>query len=110
MYPWKERKSQNSLTICNQACPATRFRNSTNFPRGHGQYCCDAHPRLGEIDYGVLRQVADYFFDIPSLALPEVVRILAEIEYVQLISTGPTTYKSVIPIVPHFSSVHEGLG
>jgi len=65
---------------------------------------------LGQIDYGVLRQVADHFFDIPSYALPEVLRILAEIGYVQLLSTGPTNIKSVIPDVPHFSSVHAGLG
>lgn len=65
---------------------------------------------LGEIKYDVLRQVADYFFDVPSSALPEVLRVLEEIGYVQLISKSPTSIQAVIPQVPHFRSIHEGLG
>ena len=65
---------------------------------------------LGEIPYDVLRQVADFYFDVPSIALPEVLRVLEEVSYVQLISKGPTSIQKVIPQVPHFKSVHEGLG
>ena len=65
---------------------------------------------LGEIKYDVLRQVADHYFDVPSSALPEVLRVLAEITYVQLVARSSTSIQSVIPQVPHFRSVAEGLG
>jgi hypothetical protein len=55
---------------------------------------------LGENPYDVLRQVADYYFDVPSTALPEVLRVLEEINYVQLISKSPTSIQKVIPQVP----------
>ncbi|RGE38329.1 hypothetical protein DZC30_22645 [Comamonas testosteroni] len=64
---------------------------------------------LGEIDASVLRQVADYYFDIPAGILPRSLEILAEIEFVQLIKEG-RTLKKVIPSVPHFSSIYGGLG
>ncbi|UXH76214.1 hypothetical protein [Roseateles amylovorans] len=64
---------------------------------------------LGAIQGDVLRQVADHFFDIPALALRPVLDILAEIGYVDLITTGKTI-TSVIPNIPHFSSVYSGLG
>ncbi len=64
---------------------------------------------LGEIDGPVLRQVADYFFDFPAMLLGSILELLAEVEYVQLITTGKTL-NSVIPQVPHFSSVYGGLG
>lgn len=65
---------------------------------------------LGEIRYDVLRQVAEHYFDVPSIALPEVLRVLEQIEYVQLVSKSPTSIQTVIPQVPHFRSVSEGLG
>lgn len=64
---------------------------------------------LGEIDGAVLRQVADHFFDIPAGTLNSALEVLAEVEYVQLITEG-RTIKKVIPNVPHFSSVYDGLG
>lgn len=64
---------------------------------------------LGAIDGPVLRQVADHFFDIPAATLPLVLDILAEIEYIQIIREGKSI-KSVIPDIPHFSSVYDGLG
>lgn len=64
---------------------------------------------LGEIDYAVLRQVADYFFDIPSLVIDRPVRILEEIGYVALVTEGKTI-KKVIPSVPPFDSVYSGIG
>ena len=64
---------------------------------------------VGEVDAAVLRQVADYYFDIPSAVLPRALDILAEIDFVSLIKEG-RTLKKVIPTVPHFSSVYRGLG
>lgn len=64
---------------------------------------------LGEIKAEVLRPVADHYFDIPAMALQPVLEILAEIGYVQLVTTGKTL-NSIIPDVPHFSSVYSGLG
>ena len=61
---------------------------------------------LGEIPYDTLRQVADFYFDVPGSALPEVLRVLEEIGYVQLISRSATSITAVIPQVPHFRSVH----
>lgn len=64
---------------------------------------------LGEIEYGVLRQVAEYFFDIPAMVLERPLKILAEVGYVDLVSSGKTI-KKVVPRVPHFDSVYSGLG
>lgn len=64
---------------------------------------------LGEIRGDVLRQVADYYFEIPALALQPALDVLADIGYVQLVTSG-RTLNSVIPDVPHFSSVYSGLG
>jgi hypothetical protein len=64
---------------------------------------------LGEIDASVLRQVADHFFDIPAMVLQPALAILDEVEYVQLVTSGKTL-RSIVPQVPHFSSVYDGLG
>ena len=64
---------------------------------------------LGEIEYSVLRQVADHFFDIPAMVVDQPLKILEEIGYVSLITEGKTIRK-VIPSVPHFESVYSGLG
>ncbi|GAB2884741.1 hypothetical protein GCM10027046_11620 [Uliginosibacterium flavum] len=64
---------------------------------------------LGEIDGSVLRQVADHFFDIPAMVFRPALDVLAQVDYVQLITKG-STLTSVIPQVPHFSSVYSGLG
>lgn len=64
---------------------------------------------LPEIEFEVLRKVSDYFFSIPSYALKESLNILAEIEYVQLIAKG-TKILSVIPDVPRFQDLYEGVG
>ena len=64
---------------------------------------------LPEIEYEVLRKVSDHFFSIPSYALKEVLNILAEIEYVQLITSG-SKILSVIPDVPHFKDLYAGVG
>lgn len=64
---------------------------------------------LGEIEYGILRQVADFYFDIPAMVLDKPLGILAEVGYVSLITEGKTI-KKVIPSVPHFDSVYSGIG
>jgi hypothetical protein len=64
---------------------------------------------LGEIDYEILRKVCDHFFDIPSFALKEVVTVLAEIEFIQLLQKG-SKISSIIPDVPKFQDVYEGVG
>jgi hypothetical protein len=64
---------------------------------------------LGEIRYAVLKQVSEHFFDVPAMVLPQVLEVLAEVEYISLVTAGKTIH-SVIPSVPHFSSVYEGLG
>ena len=64
---------------------------------------------LGEIDYEVLRKVSDHFMSIPSFALPEILRVLKEVKFVQLIEKGKRIEK-VIPNIPVFQSVYSGLG
>lgn len=64
---------------------------------------------LAEIDYEVLRKVSDHFFSIPSYALKEVLGILAEIEYIQLVTAG-SKILSIIPDVPHFKDLYAGVG
>src|SRR5688572_805928 len=64
---------------------------------------------LGEIPYEVLRKVCDIYFDIPSYGLKEVIDVLAEIEFVDVISTK-SKIDRIIPKVPHFKDVYEVLG
>jgi hypothetical protein len=64
---------------------------------------------LAEIDYEVLRKVSDHFFNVPAFALKESLSILAEIEYVQLV-TKKTKIISIIPDVPRFQDLYEGVG
>ncbi|RJF98766.1 hypothetical protein [Noviherbaspirillum saxi] len=64
---------------------------------------------LGQLEYDVLRQVAYYFWDITGRDLNQVLNLLAEIEYIDLITSGSTITK-VIPKIPHFDSVYSGIG
>ncbi|MBW0449427.1 hypothetical protein EN871_11655 [bacterium M00.F.Ca.ET.228.01.1.1] len=64
---------------------------------------------LGEIDYAVMKPVADYYFDIPSMVLPQVLTVMAEVGHIRLLTEGKSIRK-IIPMVPHFTSVYEGLG
>src|SRR5690349_9761420 len=45
---------------------------------------------LGAIEYGTLKQVAEYHFDIPAMVLRQVLNLLAEVEYVKLVTEGNT--------------------
>lgn len=64
---------------------------------------------LGETDYGALRIVAAHHFHIRSDVLDRILRILAELELIRLVTQGQTI-KKVIPDVPHFEDVYERVG
>lgn len=64
---------------------------------------------LGEIEYEVLKQVSFYYFKIPSFALREVLLLLEEVEFVQILSKGKNI-NAIIPKVPHFKSIYEIIG
>ncbi len=64
---------------------------------------------LGEIDYEVLRKVSDYYFDIPSVALKPILNILAEVEFIELITTK-TSIKTIIPKIPRFQNIYTIMG
>ncbi|REL30004.1 hypothetical protein [Thalassotalea euphylliae] len=64
---------------------------------------------LPEINYELLRKVSDHYFNIPSYALKEAVSILGEVEFIRIIKKG-TTIKSIVPDIPHFKDLYEGVG
>lgn len=64
---------------------------------------------LPAVDYETLKLVASHFLDIPRLALRRILRLLAEIEFVRLQTEG-TTVRIVIPTVPYYEELYEGLG
>lgn len=64
---------------------------------------------LGEIDYEVLRKCSDFYFDIPSYALKEVVQILLEVDFVDVVKNAGRIEK-ILPKVPHFGDVYDQLG
>lgn len=64
---------------------------------------------LGETSYSTLRLVASQLFHIRSDVLDRILRILADLELIQLITSGQTITK-VIPTVPHFEDVYERVG
>lgn len=64
---------------------------------------------LGEIDYEVLRKVSDFYFDIPSYALKEVIDLLLDVGFVDVVKSGSRIEK-ILPNVPHFGDVYEQLG
>lgn len=64
---------------------------------------------LGEIQYPSLRLVASHYFHIRSDILDNVLRTLAELELVKLVTSG-ATIQQVIPAVPHFEDVYSKVG
>lgn len=64
---------------------------------------------LGPIDYGTLKLVANHFLSIPTLGVERIVRSLAEIEFVRLVTEGQTI-KQVVPTVPYYQDMYEDLG
>ena len=61
------------------------------------------------IDYEVLKRVCVAMLGIPRLAVDQIVRLLAEIEFVRLQQEG-STIKGVLPDIPFLDEVYEGVG
>ncbi|UFN51795.1 hypothetical protein LPC08_25940 (plasmid) [Roseomonas sp. OT10] len=64
---------------------------------------------LPEIEYAVLVRVSDSLFNIPSLALKPVLRILSEAGMVRLYESGRNITK-IDPQVPYFENVYDTIG
>lgn len=61
------------------------------------------------LDYQIVKLVATTLIGIPRLAVDRITRLLAEIEFVRLMQEG-RTIKSVLPTVPYFEALYDGLG
>jgi hypothetical protein len=64
---------------------------------------------LGEIQYQSLRLVAAHYFHIRSDVLDGVLRTLADLELIKLVTSG-STIEQIIPTVPHFEDVYARVG
>ena len=64
---------------------------------------------LGEIDYEVLRKVSDHLLTIPSMLLQQVLSVLEQLNFVDLVRDGDRIAR-VIPNVPVFDDVYATLG
>lgn len=64
---------------------------------------------LGEIEYEVLRKVSDHLMSIPSFALEKVLLLLAEVEFVDLVTVKKRIEK-IVPKIPRFDDVYERIG
>jgi hypothetical protein len=64
---------------------------------------------MGEIEYDILRMVSDHYFGIPSVSLKVAIKILGDIEYIQINQTG-SKIRSIIPQIPRFKDLYEGVG
>lgn len=61
------------------------------------------------VRYEIVKMVATFILDFPTSAVKPVLEILAEAEFVQLVTEGKTI-KTVIPDVPYYDRLFEGLG
>lgn len=61
------------------------------------------------INYNVLKLVANHYLGIPTLAVERIVRLLAEVEFVRLQTTGQTI-NGVLPTVPYYEDMYTQLG
>jgi hypothetical protein len=61
------------------------------------------------IGYDVLRMVAVQYLDIPALALPRLLSLLADVEFVRLQTQGDSI-KAVLPNVPYYEGLYNALG
>lgn len=61
------------------------------------------------IEYERLKFVASALLGIPRLAVERIVRLLAQVEFVNLVTEG-STIKMVLPTVPFFNGVYDRLG
>lgn len=61
------------------------------------------------IDYELLKLVASTMLGVPRLAVDRIVDLLGEIEFVRIQRDGKRI-KAVLPTVPYFDELYEGLG
>ncbi|MBU8678817.1 hypothetical protein MOC46_10520 [Bacillus spizizenii] len=61
------------------------------------------------IPYTTLKLAAYHFLDIPTYMCSSIVENLAEIEFVKITSEGKTI-KAVLPTVPFYEDIYEGVG
>lgn len=61
------------------------------------------------LDYEKVKLVASTMLGIPRLSVDRIVRLLAEIEFVQINQTG-SRITSILPIVPYFEDLYTGIG
>jgi hypothetical protein len=61
------------------------------------------------VTYDLLKLVAWHLLNIPSMALPSIVELLAEVEYLRLDKQG-NTIRSVVPTVPYYDDMFIGIG
>ena len=61
------------------------------------------------VKYDVLRLVASHFLNIPAIALKSIIKLLGEVEFID-ISSERETIKAVLPKVPYFEDLYEGIG
>ena len=64
---------------------------------------------LALIDFERLKIVASALLGIPRLAVERIVRLLEEVGFVQVQSTG-ATIKAIVPTVPFYDGLYEGIG
>lgn len=64
---------------------------------------------LPVIEYELLKLVATTLIGIPRLAVDRIVTLLDEVEFVRLSKDGKRI-KAVLPTVPYFEELYEGLG
>ena len=64
---------------------------------------------LPQIPYEVLKLVASHYLEIPSIALDRIVKLLADVEFVKLQSTG-STINAIFPQVPFYEDTYNRIG
>ncbi|PZP32814.1 MAG: hypothetical protein DI603_09010 [Roseateles depolymerans] len=61
------------------------------------------------LDYEKVKLVASTMLGIPRLSVDRIVRLLAEIEFVQIQQTGDRI-TAILPVVPYFDDLYDGIG
>jgi hypothetical protein len=61
------------------------------------------------VSYDLLRQIALHLLKIPTTTLKAVIEVLAEVAFVKIDKEGKTI-KSIVPTVPYYEDLFEGIG
>lgn len=68
------------------------------------------HIRSGDsIRYEHLKEVSFHLFGIPPVAFDSILKYLAEIQFIRIVSVG-RRIKSIFPSVPYFEDLYDGIG